>query len=103
MGTIATFSLTEHVSDDANLMLSELQVKNLASWVRIESLLQPLVPPNLLFEDALMQAQPDCDLVQDVTTDCSIVASLSAAVKILTGKHHAVLIPFNQWHFAFVT
>lgn len=27
------------------------------------------------------------DLVQDITTDCSVVASLSAAAKIWTGKH----------------
>ena len=27
-----------------------------------------------------------CDLVQDVTTDCSVVAGLSAAINILIGK-----------------
>lgn len=33
-----------------------------------------------------MEPVNDCDLVQDVTTDCSVVASLSAALNILTGK-----------------
>jgi hypothetical protein len=28
-----------------------------------------------------------CDLVQDLTTDCSVVASLCAATRILTGRN----------------
>lgn len=36
---------------------------------------------------ALMSTDRHIDLVQDITTDCSVVASLSAAVEILTGKH----------------
>lgn len=33
-----------------------------------------------------METRHDCDLVQDLTTDCSVVASLCAAMRILTGK-----------------
>lgn len=34
-----------------------------------------------------MRPSKSCNLVQDVTTDCSVVASLSAAIGMLTGKH----------------
>lgn len=34
-----------------------------------------------------MISSSECDFVQDVTTDCSVVASLSAAVNVLTGRH----------------
>lgn len=37
-------------------------------------------------DDALMSTSGDIDLVQDVTTDCSVVAGLSAAIQILTGR-----------------
>lgn len=35
----------------------------------------------------MMQTSDDSDLVQDITTDCSVVASLSAAYNVLVGKH----------------
>lgn len=38
-----------------------------------------------------------CDLVQDVTTDCSVVAGLSAAINVLTGKHQASLGMMILW------
>lgn len=38
-------------------------------------------------EDAMMQVSDHSDLMQDITTDCSVVASLSAAFNVLTGKH----------------
>jgi hypothetical protein len=34
-----------------------------------------------------MSSGQHIDLVQDVTTDCSVVAGLSAAIGILTGRH----------------
>lgn len=33
-----------------------------------------------------MNSSSGCDLVQDMTTDCSVVASLCAAMNILTGR-----------------
>lgn len=74
--------------DDAVFTLSATQAANFAAWAR----------PAQLFgldddrdtatdEDAMMQLKGRCDFVQDVATDCSVVASLSAAAKILVGKH----------------
>jgi hypothetical protein len=38
-------------------------------------------------DEAFMNSSSGCDLVQDVTTDCSVVASLCAAMRILTGRN----------------
>jgi calpain-7 len=46
-----------------------------------------------------MNSSRGCDLVQDVTTDCSVVASLCAAMRILTGRHSvlsSILYPFDK-------
>lgn len=40
-----------------------------------------------------MASESECDLVQDVTTDCSVVASLCAAMKILKGGKQ----PVSRW------
>lgn len=37
-----------------------------------------------------------CDLVQDVTTDCSVVAGLSAALRILLGERSVSLAVENM-------
>lgn len=39
----------------------------------------------------MMRVSDRCDLVQDITTDCSVVASLSAAAKMLLGQHAVLL------------
>lgn len=41
-------------------------------------------------DEDFMASESDCDLVQDVTTDCSVVASLCAAMKILQGSKQSV-------------
>lgn len=41
--------------------------------------------------DNMMKANPDCDLVQDMVTDCSVVASLSAAMPHLRPKEQTLL------------
>lgn len=41
-------------------------------------------------DEDFMASERDCDLVQDVTTDCSVVASLCAAMKILQGGKQSV-------------
>jgi hypothetical protein len=38
-------------------------------------------------DEAFINSSSGCDLVQDVTTDCSVVASLCAAMRILTGRN----------------
>lgn len=42
-----------------------------------------------------MNSSHGCDLVQDVTTDCSVVASLCAAMRILTGRNSVRLSIFR--------
>ncbi|TDZ37082.1 Calpain-like protease palB/cpr-8 [Colletotrichum trifolii] len=46
--------------------------------------------PDSLDED-FMALKGACDLVQDVTTDCSVVASLCAAMRILQGDKRSIL------------
>lgn len=52
------------------------------------------------FQDEIFMNSGDgCDLVQDMTTDCSVVASLCAAMRILTGSHQAlasIFYPFDH-------
>lgn len=46
-----------------------------------------------------MDATSGSDLVQDVTTDCSVVASLSAALNILVGRRSvlsSIFYPFDR-------
>lgn len=61
-----------------------MQADNFAAWERPKDLLGINEEADA---EALMKPQQNCNLVQDVTTDCSVVASLSAAICILTGKH----------------
>ncbi|KAG6150898.1 hypothetical protein E4U37_005565 [Claviceps purpurea] len=44
-------------------------------------------PPSTEFERNPDNSPEFSDLVQDITTDCSVVASLSAAYNVLVGKH----------------
>lgn len=71
-------------SDDTVFPLSEDQVANFSAWHRPHELFGPLSAHQ---DDNLMTQSTRLDLVQDITTDCSVVASLSAAAKIWTGKH----------------
>ncbi|GKT73321.1 PALB protein [Colletotrichum tofieldiae] len=85
----STFSLPEgkHVfSDPAEYTMSPRQESILEGWKR---------PVEQAREETLdkdfMASESDCDLVQDVTTDCSVVASLCAAMKILRGNGRSIL------------
>ncbi|OHF00572.1 PALB protein [Colletotrichum orchidophilum] len=53
-----------------------------------------------IMDENFMASESDCDLVQDVTTDCSVVASLCAAMKILQGGRQSILssimFPYNH-------
>lgn len=97
--TAADFQLlasAEPFMDDASLTLSPRQAATFDGWRR----------PRELFEqgpdfdnDLLMNHQGGCDLVQDMTTDCSVVASLCAAMRILTGKRsvlESIIYPFDK-------
>ena len=70
-------------SDDAEFSLSPAQEAIFSAWTRPRD----LFPSSDDEDDAgFMTSNTTVDLVQDVTTDCSVVAGLSAAVTILTGK-----------------
>jgi calpain-7 len=71
-------------SDDAVFSMSAAQEANLDAWKRPAPLFKIDDSNDEL--QKLMDSTQGCDLVQDVTTDCSVVASLAAALKILTGK-----------------
>lgn len=71
-------------SDNTVFPLSENQIANFSAWRRPHELFGPFSPGQ---DDILMTQGTRFDLAQDITTDCSVVASLSAATKIWTGKH----------------
>ncbi|KAG6042020.1 hypothetical protein E4U41_007117 [Claviceps citrina] len=89
------------VSDDTDFTLSPAQVENFAAWVRPVELFQAAGPDfgQRSYEDVMMQTSDDSDLVQDMTTDCSVVASLSAAYHVFVGKHavlSSIFHPFDH-------
>ncbi|KAJ4159268.1 uncharacterized protein LMH87_008175 [Akanthomyces muscarius] len=83
-------------TDETRFSLSPIQTENFASWQRPQDLSHLLDDGDLY---ALMRPSQSCNLVQDVTTDCSVVASLSAAIDMLTGKHSvlaSIIHPFDH-------
>ncbi|KAI0901910.1 cysteine proteinase, partial [Annulohypoxylon nitens] len=69
-------------SDTAEFSLSSRQKAVFAGWKRpLEILGRGTLPDQ--GNDSLMEAQSDYDLVQDITTDCSVVASLCACMRHL--------------------
>lgn len=86
-------------SDDAPFALSPSQAENFASWSRPQELFADETEED---DESVMIAKGNCNFVQDVTTDCSVVASLCAALEVLVGKHavsctrlHIALTIFN--------
>ncbi|KAL7787021.1 cysteine proteinase [Trichoderma ceciliae] len=82
--------------DDTVFPLSENQVANFSAWRRPHELFGPFSAGQ---DDILMTQGTRFDLAQDITTDCSVVASLSAAAKIWTGKHavlSTIMHPFDH-------
>ncbi|KAM0248151.1 hypothetical protein ACHAQJ_009568 [Trichoderma viride] len=82
--------------DDTEFSLSEDQVANFSAWRRPHELFGPFSAGQ---DDILMTQSTGFDLAQDITTDCSVVASLSAAAKIWTGKHavlSTIMHPFDH-------
>jgi len=92
--------------DSSAYTLSPAQQELLAGWKRPSELIGsagdgPLDP--LKLSDDLMKASGDCDLVQDMVTDCSVVASLSAAMSHLCPKPDSLLrslmYPFDHHRY----
>lgn len=71
-------------SDDAALKLSPRQAATFDGWKRPMELHSSEGEADM---EAFMNSGDGCDLVQDLTTDCSVVASLCAAMRILTGRN----------------
>ncbi len=80
--------------DDSTLSLLDAQTDSFAGWQRPSEVFHQgheypittgVADPD--FEHDLFSTNVEtCDLVQDVTTDCSVVAGLSAAMNILIGS-----------------
>ncbi|KAK5988750.1 Calpain-like protease palB/cpr-8 [Cladobotryum mycophilum] len=86
---------TEIFIDNANFTLSSIQEAHFAAWSRPQELFGSADGQ----DDDFMRLEKTCDLVQDVTTDCSVVASLSAATTVLTGRHSVlstIIYPFDH-------
>ncbi|KAL6862135.1 hypothetical protein J3F83DRAFT_762829 [Trichoderma novae-zelandiae] len=82
--------------DDTVFPLSEIQLANFSAWQRPHELFGPFAAGQ---DDILMTQGTRFDLAQDITTDCSVVASLSAAARIWTGKHailSKIMHPFDH-------
>ncbi|KAG6018363.1 hypothetical protein E4U43_002522 [Claviceps pusilla] len=88
------------IRDDTVFTLSPAQLENFAAWARPDELVKTGPDfPQQSHEDVMMQTSEDSDLVQDITTDCSVVASLSAAYNVLVGKHavlSSIFYPFDH-------
>jgi hypothetical protein len=67
-------------SDTSELSFSKKQNEIFEGWKRPTEIFNDSGPE--LFEN-IMMARTDCDLVQDITTDCSVVASLCAVMRHL--------------------
>ncbi|CAH0041629.1 unnamed protein product [Clonostachys solani] len=90
--------------DNTSFTLSPAQATTFAGWRRPTGVLAPDLDhpheePRESLDTLFMNSHKIPDLVQDMTTDCSVVAGLSAAIKILIGKHSAlssIIYPFDH-------
>ena len=99
--------LTTQVVSDSNrdtpeLPLSSSQMEVFDGWKRPEEI---MLQPSIGVEDSniglgpTMVSHANVDLVQDITTDCSVVASLCAGTARAERGHVKVM----QWHFTVKT
>ncbi|TVY47314.1 Calpain-like protease [Lachnellula occidentalis] len=83
---------TSFYTDSADLMLSDAQKAIFAGWKR------PHESFGTLTDEGITISTDEIDLVQDITTDCSVVASLCAG----TARHrkgHGQLLPTMMYPF----
>ncbi|TVY78402.1 Calpain-like protease, partial [Lachnellula suecica] len=79
-------------TEPADLKLSDAQREIFAGWRRPHEGVNPISDEDLTF------SVEELDLVQDITTDCSVVASLCAA-SARAGKGHGLLLPTTMYPF----
>ncbi|KAI1369096.1 PALB protein [Xylaria arbuscula] len=78
-------------SDPALFTLSPKQKAILAGWKRPTELFKQMPGLGTASDDYATHATDDYDLVQDITTDCSVVASLCASIRHLQPGPTSVL------------
>lgn len=76
--------------DNAKLPLSAVQLSVFDAWRRPREILSTLCPAQA--RRSSMLAHGRIDLVQDITTDCSVVASLCAATARSEHGHADVML-----------
>lgn len=86
--------LSDFNRDPSELKLSEAQIETFAGWKRPHE--RDDVSAQPLNDEILMNASKDIDLVQDITTDCSVVASLCAATARASKGHSKVYLKSRQ-------
>ena len=83
--------------DDTHFILSHSQAESLDDWRSPEEILGKLLRRSLVLKG---QTQKTLDLVQDITTDCSVVASLCAITSRTARGHQdlfaGVLYPWDR-------
>lgn len=86
-------------TDSATYTFSPSQQRIFAGWKRALEL-GLIDTPEKASPEQLMRSTPDSDLIQDMVTDCSVVASLTAAMRHLCSGQHTLLrslmYPFDQ-------
>ncbi|KAI0476671.1 PALB protein [Xylaria cf. heliscus] len=70
-------------SDPSSFTLSPRQKAIFAGWRRPAELIKDVSRGDPASDNRVVEAADDYDLVQDITTDCSVVASLCASIKHL--------------------
>ncbi|KAI9684028.1 MAG: cysteine protease [Bathelium mastoideum] len=86
--------------DSPELGLSDLQLEVFKGWQRASEALPPPAwsSKEPQRKEPVMIADSETDLVQDATTDCSVVASLCADLA-RTHRGHAKIIPSRIWPY----
>ncbi|KAI0971749.1 PALB protein [Xylaria arbuscula] len=78
-------------SDPSSFTLSPRQKATLAGWKRPVEIVKQTPGGNTSTENSTTETTEEYDLVQDITTDCSVVASLCASMKHLRPGPNSVL------------
>ena len=87
------FRLLTSSRDDAEFRLSKTQLEVFDGWRRPGEALNP--PNGSQIQSPSMLAEGKLDLVQDVTSDCSVVASLCAVTARRERGHSDVMSKFS--------
>jgi calpain-7 len=96
---ISSHALVNSIRDPADLKLSDAQREIFAGWHRPQDPGAAFSKPfesNYSGDETAMMVSDDIDLVQDITTDCSVVASLCAETARASKGHGKVFSSPSQ-------